>query len=66
MSRLIGSPLSRHSLKFLSHPAIVGKRIEKKLASIMNVFILEEQNIDIGVSRDHVNYLAKFDIDSKS
>ena len=68
MSRLIGSPLSRLSLKFTSHPAIVGKRIKKEVDKhneIMNVFILDEQNNDIGVSCDQVNNLAKFELDSK-
>ena len=55
-------------LKFLSHPAILGKRIKKEIDKhneIMNVFILDEQNNDIGVSCDQVNNLAKFELDSK-
>jgi hypothetical protein len=68
VTRLTGSPISGRSLKFLSHPAIVGKRIKKEIDKhneIMNVFILDEQNNDIGVSCDQVNNLAKFELDSK-
>ena len=68
VTRLTGSLISGHSLKFLSHPAIVGKRIKKEIDKhneIMNVFILDEQNNDIGVSCDQVNNLAKFELDSK-
>ena len=68
VTRLTGSPISGRSLKFLSHLAIVGQRIKKEIDKhneIMNVFILDDQNNDIGVSCDQVNNLAKFELDSK-